>query len=141
MSGISPKLPFHRDDVDGYALTKTYHEAIRQNLKHLVLTAPGERIMDPHFGCGLLKYLFESNSVDTHSAIAAKITEQVQKYMSHVEINDIEIKNATHVWMLSGTYEELPPNELNNISENRLSVRMMYTVPALSQTAVLSIGL
>jgi len=60
MAGISVKLPLSRDPESGYKLNKTLKQVARQNLKMLVLTAPGERIMIPEFGVGLRNYLFEN---------------------------------------------------------------------------------
>ena len=45
--------------------------------------------MDIDFGVGIYKYLFEPNTQNTYSTISGKITEQVQKYLSYVEIEDI----------------------------------------------------
>ena len=61
MAGISPKLPLTRDKQDGYALNKTELDSIKQNVKMVVLTSPGERVMDPSFGVGIRKYLFETS--------------------------------------------------------------------------------
>ena len=60
MPGIAPKLPLQLDEVDGYRLTKTIKETVQQNLKMIVLTSPGERIMNPDFGVGLRNYLFRN---------------------------------------------------------------------------------
>ena len=35
MPGIGPKLPLEKDETDGFKLTKTIHETVRQNLKNL----------------------------------------------------------------------------------------------------------
>ena len=56
----------------------------------LVLTIPGERIMDPNFGVGLRKYLFELNNTTTYSAISSKILGQVRIYLSYLRIDDIQ---------------------------------------------------
>ena len=69
MAGISIKLPLSLDPDDGYKLNKTLKEVARQNLKMLVLTAPGERIMIPEFGVGIRNYLFENMSSDVFSMI------------------------------------------------------------------------
>mgnify|MGYP000439218146 FL=1 len=62
MAGLSPKLPLTKDPQDGYALNKEYVELVQQNLKMILLTAPGERIMEPEFGVGLRNYLFQNNT-------------------------------------------------------------------------------
>ncbi len=60
MPGLSPKLPLHIDQIDGYALTKDFKQVAAQNLKMVVMTNPGERIMIPEFGVGIKTYLFEN---------------------------------------------------------------------------------
>ena len=96
MSGISPKLPLYIDPVDGIALNKTLKQMTRQNLKMIILTSPGERIMHPKFGVGLRRYLFMNNTVRTLSEIERKIEEQVRTYLPSVNIRSIsyEIPSA-----------------------------------------------
>ena len=95
MYGISPKLPLIVDTLDGhYGLTKTLHEAIKQNFKHLILTAPGEKIMDSNFGVGVRNYLFENFTPDVEAEIYGNIFSQTDKYMSFLEITDVSITQA-----------------------------------------------
>ena len=89
--GISPVIPLQRDDDDGfYSLTKTAAANIQQNLKNLVLTAPGERVMIPNFGVGVRNYLFENNQLNTQSKIVEKMNEQVSIFMLFVNIDNVE---------------------------------------------------
>ena len=105
-SGLAPKLPLALDETDGaYALLKDYVELVKQNLKMLLLTAPGERVMDTNFGVGLRNYLFEPNKVNTFNEVAEKIQEQISRYMSYIEINDIKLKNEEN--MGNGFFIEL----------------------------------
>ena len=47
-TGFSPKIPLQYDPSDGYyKMNKSFAEVVKQNIKMIVLTAPGERIMDP----------------------------------------------------------------------------------------------
>ena len=62
MQGFSPKLPLSLDPRDGFLLTKSLPEVVAQNLRMLILTSPGERVMIPAFGVGLYNYLFELNT-------------------------------------------------------------------------------
>lgn len=89
MPGLSPKLPVAKDPTDGFALTKTYNEMIRQNLMHLVLTSPGERMMDIDFGVGIRDFLFEQDVSESRQAIRQRIGDQVLKYMPFVSIQAI----------------------------------------------------
>ena len=87
--GLSPKLPLQKDPADGYALNKDYISLVKQNLKMLLLTAPGERIMLPEFGVGLRNYLFENSTQATYGRIESKIRTQVKKYMPFVEVRSV----------------------------------------------------
>ena len=89
-SGISVSLPFRRDPQDGFGMNKTYRQVAVQNLKMLVLTSPGERIMDPLFGVGLRDYIFEQDVPTTHGSIAARVRAQVAKYLPYIHINKID---------------------------------------------------
>ena len=89
MSGISPSLPFRRDADHGFALTQTMLDVIKQNLKNLVLTNPGERIMMPEFGVGIKTFLFELNNSNTQGAIQAAIVTQAKKYMPFINVENI----------------------------------------------------
>jgi phage baseplate assembly protein W len=91
--GLSPKLPLLKDPADGYALNKTYREMVAQNLKMVVLTAPGERMMEPNFGVGLRNYLFKNNTQQTYHEIESKIREQVSFYLPFVTIIEVKIED------------------------------------------------
>ena len=92
MYGISPKLPLLVDDLDGhYGLTKTTREAVKQNFKNLILTAPGERVMDQQFGVGLRNFLFENFTIEVGENIKYRIFNQAKLYMPFIEINFIDL--------------------------------------------------
>ena len=55
--GLSVKLPLQVNTVDGaYALNKNLEEMAEQNLKMVILTNPGERVMIPEFGAGIRQF-------------------------------------------------------------------------------------
>lgn len=100
--GLSPKLPLTKDPQDGYALNKEYVELVQQNLKMILLTAPGERIMEPEFGVGLRNYLFQNNTKQTQRVIDSKIREQVALYMPFIEVISVQFNT---LFAESGTNE------------------------------------
>jgi phage baseplate assembly protein W len=87
MSGISPKLPLLNSRIDGaYELNKTIKETIKQNLKNMLLTHPGERVMDPLFGLGLGRYLFENSTTFIAANVKSDLIFQLEKYMPFIEL-------------------------------------------------------
>ena len=125
MEGFSPKLPLTVDSTDGYTLTKTYKEVIAQNLKHLILTAPGERIMDPEFGVGLRNYLFRHNITLVHQELLLNINQQVAKYMPFVKVEAVI----------------LPPEDSTSMlgDLNQINLRIKYSILPLNLVDVLKI--
>tara|TARA_R110000824_G_scaffold131617_4_gene293801 strand:- start:210 stop:593 length:384 start_codon:yes stop_codon:yes gene_type:complete len=95
MSGLSPKLPVTKDPVDGFALTHTFKEMIHQNFKNLILTSPGERVMDPNFGVGIRSFLFQQMSTFVFSDIEERIMTQVSLYIPFVQVTNIWFNNPS----------------------------------------------
>jgi hypothetical protein len=122
MSGISPKLPLYKDTIDGYALNKTLKQTLSQNLKHVIMTIPGERVMNTDFGAGVAKYLFENFTPDVESKIRNDVSMQVTKYVPGVIIEDMEFASS----------EEQLGNPL-------LSIKIFYSIPSESEIQILEI--
>jgi len=95
MSSIGVALPLTKDTSDGFQMLKTLRETVKQNLKMLILTNPGERIMDPEFGVGVQAYLFSNFSEDIQTRLYNKIMEQVELYMPAVKINNITFSQTS----------------------------------------------
>jgi len=91
LPGYSPKLPLSINSSDGFALTKDLTEVAKQNFKMLVLTSPGERIMDSGFGVGMRQFLFLQNTDGAAEALKDKITTQTEKYLPYIMIQEIDI--------------------------------------------------
>ncbi len=125
MEGYSPKLPLSRDPSDGFLLTKNLQEVVAQNLKMLILTSPGERVMVPTFGVGLYNYLFELNTQITRIEINERIVSQVKRYMPFVEIVQIDFGDT----------------ESSEIDRNMLTLIIKYRIIPLNVSAVLNIEL
>lgn len=121
MPGYSPKLPLAIDSLDGIvSLTKNFAEVAKQNFKMLVLTNPGERIMDADFGVGITGFLFEPDAYGIREAIEERIISQTEKYLPYIIIDDIDINNDDEFF-------------------NKLDVRISYRVSDINISDVLQI--
>tara|TARA_R110002096_G_scaffold216627_1_gene404582 strand:+ start:989 stop:1384 length:396 start_codon:yes stop_codon:yes gene_type:complete len=127
MPGIAPKLPMSTNPSDGtYTLTKGLNENVKQNLKLLILTSPGERIMMPSFGVGLKRYLFEQNTNKVKGDIQARIKSQAKKYMPFVDIVNIIITDEV--------------TEAGTSKTNFIKVSVHYRVRAAGYVDVLDLS-
>jgi len=123
--GLSPRLPLQVDAVYGpYGLITDYTEMVTQNFKMLLLTIPGERIMNPDYGVGLKQYLFELNVGGTHAAINDRIVSQTRRYMPFIQLNKIDFS--------------VPENN-PDLFPNTISVSIHFTIPALQTSTTLQI--
>jgi len=122
MASFTPKLPLSFGDSPDYQNIVAIKELVKQNLKNLCLTIPGERLMDSDFGVGLKTFLFEQNLETTYGDISAKIEEQVNIYMPFVEVDDIIVI----------------PDEDN---ENLIRVQVQYYVTPTSQSDILKLSI
>ena len=90
MSSLAVKLPLMYSQENGYMMIKSMLPMIRQNLKMLLLTNPGERIMVPAFGVGMPTYLFENFDETTYAKIRARVKSQAKIFMPYITINSIQ---------------------------------------------------
>ena len=118
MNGIGPELPLHRDIKHGaFALITSYKKEVQQNFKNLLLTSPGERMMNPDFGVGLRRFLFEPRNTSMPQ-IRQRIEHQTSKYMPYVRIKQIIFN--------SGNEESALREETHT-----LSIKIIYDVPSM----------
>ena len=81
MSGLSVRLPLRQDEVDGlYQMNKTLVELVKQDFRMLMLTEPGERILLPEYGVGLLQWLFEP--AEMVESIQGNIVDRINEHRS-----------------------------------------------------------
>ena len=127
--GLTPKLPIVLDEADGIKLVKNFPDLVEQNLKNLILTIPGERIMDPLFGVGLPQFLFEQNTPVVYAEIRSKIVRQVNKYMPFVRIDNVEFSSAE-----VNNPDGFLANPGINSDPNFVGMKITYTIVPLKAT-------
>ena len=97
MSSLAIQLPLLKDATDGFRTIKSFRKLIKQNLKMLILTNKGERVMIPNYGVGINQFLFEQYNSSTFARIETEILEQVSMYMPVVNILELMfIPNETN---------------------------------------------
>ena len=90
--GLSVALPLAVNKTDGaYALNKDITSLAAQNLKMVILTNPGERIMQPAFGAGIRQLLFEPATQATVDIVRARIQQQVSQYLPYINLIQLQV--------------------------------------------------
>ena len=118
MSSLAVKLPITRDTSDGYTMIDDFESLIRQNLKMLILTSPGERIMEPEFGVGIRNFLFENFNDMTYNTINQKIRKQAEMFLPAIKILEVGFSGS-------------------DLDRNLLGIQVFYSVPDIGITDLL----
>ena len=90
---IGIDLPFRNSDgAQGYfASTSTTIEAVKVNIKNLLQTHQGERLMQPGLGLNLRDYLFEQFTPDVSFSIQNDIVNIFRRWLPFVQVKDIQV--------------------------------------------------
>ena len=90
---IGIDLPFTKSSGNEgwFKSTKTTFNSVRNNIKSILLTERGQRIMQPSLGLNLKKYLFEPITDDIVSTIEGDIFETFDFWLPFVNILDLQI--------------------------------------------------
>ena len=120
MASFSVALPISRNSEDGFTMIKSFKKLVKQNLKMLILTAPGERVMEPEFGVGMRNFLFEKFTPSTFSKIESRIRTQAATYMPNINIEQIQFDSG-------------------EVDGNKLIIRIMFSVPAIGISETLEL--
>jgi len=77
--------------------TFTTFEQVKSNIKNLLLTKRGERVMQPEFGSGLQELLFEQNVDDLEGRIQTTIEDSISQWLPFVNIDEIDIEQTNEL--------------------------------------------
>ncbi|HUL60572.1 MAG TPA: GPW/gp25 family protein [Anaeromyxobacteraceae bacterium] len=107
MNGIAATAPVDEGDLfgrgmafpprvgpDGRMAWSSGPENVREALRVVLLTAPGERVMLPAFGGGLRAFLHQPNVAATHRRIEAAIADAVQRWEPRVRLSAVDVAPA-----------------------------------------------
>ncbi len=121
---IAVRNPPVRSDSTGYEMVRDYTTLTNQNLKSLILTAPGEHTMNMEYGVGLRNYLFEMMHPSVFDSFRTELLRQQRIYIPYIRIKNVEFRSAL-------TNPNLP--------ENYLGISVTYFSTITRGTSVLNL--
>jgi uncharacterized protein len=84
-----PLLPL--PDEHGHLVFPDLQESVRQSIKIILSTQPGQRIMRPAFGGGLENMLHQPNTLTTRRQIRDLITESLQRWEKRIILDRVDV--------------------------------------------------
>ena len=100
MPGVLFPLTMTSDNA-GYELADI-REMVKFNLKNIILTNPGERIMYPEFGVGINALLFENFTPDIRDVARSTILRQISVYAPYVTLLELFIDPVEESFLNTG---------------------------------------
>ena len=85
-------LPVKRGTNGFFEQGFTAYDQAKANIRNLLSTRRGERIMQPLFGSGLHSILFEPMTDDLEASIEYEITNSISLWLPYIKINEIDIE-------------------------------------------------
>lgn len=65
---------------------------IRESIRVILTTEPGERLMLPAFGAGLRRFLFEPNTVTTHRRIEEAVVQSLDRWERRIQVGEVRVE-------------------------------------------------
>lgn len=127
---IGIKLPIRSGNISGYfdQSTDTF-TAYRMNIINLIRTIPGERRMNPTFGCRLWNITFEQNDSFIPTKIESIIKEDISQWIPGVKVESVDVKY----------FEDDKSIDLKDIY--KLYIVVKFIIPSINQSDVVEIVL
>lgn len=99
--------PYHFDGRGRTATTGAV-DHIRDLIEQVLFTSPGERVMRPDFGAGLLALVFEPNSSTLAATTQFLVQSALQQHLSHlIAVNAVTVENIDAALQVTVQYAVL----------------------------------
>jgi phage baseplate assembly protein W len=105
-------------DTDGRIAMSGDDDSIRQSIRSILSTAPGERVMRPDFGCPLHDLVFAVNDEATAAEVAAAVREALALWEPRIDVLDVYAAadpQAAQVLRIEINYEVRATNSRFNL--------------------------
>lgn len=84
--GIKTPVAFSNDKRSLFVMQTNFAEQIKDNLRNLISTNKGERLMSTNFGANLAPLIYEIGTEGGDTEIMRRISETVQIYMPFIDL-------------------------------------------------------
>ncbi len=81
-------------DADGRLGYPDLDQSVRQSIRIILETQPGERLMRPEFGAGLERLLQAPNTLTTRRQIRDLITESIERWEPRVLLDRVDVSEV-----------------------------------------------
>ncbi len=83
-----PFLPVPEGGAINYP---TLEQSVRDSIRIILTTRPGEQLMTPLFGAGLQNFLDEGNTVSVRRQVQSAILDALQQYEKRITVDAVDV--------------------------------------------------
>jgi len=92
---------FALPDADGALVWPGLERSVRDSLRLILATRPGEQLMRPDFGAGLDLLLHEPNTLETRRRVRDLVQDSIERWEKRISLDRVE------VWEVEGEPTQL----------------------------------
>ena len=86
--------PFLPVPQNGQLVFTSLEQCVRDSIRIILTTRPGEQLMEPLFGAGLQNYLDEGNTVAIRRQVQTAIVTTLQTYETRIAVDNVEVETV-----------------------------------------------
>jgi phage baseplate assembly protein W len=83
--------PFLPVPQGGQLVYPTLEQGVRDSIRVILMTRPGEQLMRPRYGAGLQNFLDEGNSITLRAQIQSTIMKSLQDYENRITVDAVDV--------------------------------------------------
>ena len=107
----------YRLDARGRTAAADEDDYLRDLIEQVLFTTPGERVMRPDFGAGLLALVFEPNSSTLAATTQFLVQSALQQHLSHlIAVNEVSVENIDAALQVTVQYVVLTDGAMQRAS-------------------------
>lgn len=108
---VNIDYPF-RFDAFGRTARTEYDEHIRDLIKQVLFTTPGERVNRPDFGSGLMQLVFAPNSDELAASTQFTVQGALQEWLGDlIQVEEVQVENLENILKVTVEYVLLTTQE------------------------------
>lgn len=115
--GVGWKFPIQLDNNGKFALSQ-HEEDIKEAIFIILKTEPGERVMEPEFGCGIYEYIFSTINISNLMLMEESVKKALLIYEPRIEVNQVKASpdyEENGLVLISIDYTVSSTNERQNL--------------------------
>ena len=87
-------MPVDLDPLTGLVARAEHEEDIKQSIRIIIETAPGDRVMRPNFGCGIHELVFGAIDSTAIQRIRSTIEEALRRCEARIDLLGVSVRET-----------------------------------------------